>query len=574
MVRDFTIKEMKPQMNTKKNENGKWKIGNRKFCLKTLLFFVYQFHFSIKKSVFICLYLWSIFLFSCASKPTDLRTLAPAETLAYLETNDLAKTLNSLTASKAFQEIASDKIDFSAVENIQIAIAVTGFETSEKQITNENSTLNFKPLFVAIAETHAWQWQAVSLVENQLNDFVKNSYGEDVKFEKSDKNGGKWFVWTAKEERKSFAFVRDSQIFFGNDATAIEKCLAAKRNEADNLTKSESFVRAYAANNENLIVFGYVSPEGIAQIANVAGISTAIEATEENAGRSFIAQVLPQIVRNTIKEIVWTATKSEQGIEDNFSISLNAEAISVFKETLIPNSQIRTNSPEFLPPGIFTSTGYNLKNPFIAWRSLLFVAAKNIDNFNGKNLVEFSNNLLESYGFTDAETFLNSVDSDILTAQFDADGEKSVTIVTVKDAEKLKKSISDEINFKTLPEKQENADVWQSEDKQIAAAFVENKLLLGETESVLKCLQAKQSGQNSTKNQVFQKFRESKLIAATFAKDTDSAAKVVKVLGDTRENKSAVTTYTTETDFTEKGIQRKTISAFGLLGTILEQLEE
>ena len=511
---------------------------------------------------------------SCKTQSIDLRTLAPAETLVYLETNDLAKTLNSLTESKAFQELATDKPDFSAARNVQIAVAVTGFETSEKQITNENSILNFKPHFVAIAETHAWQWQTVSLVENQLNNFVRNSYGEDVKFEKSSKNGGKWFVWTAKDERKVFAFVQNSQIFFGNDAAAIEKCLAVKRGEADNLTKNESFVRASAANAENLLAFGYVSPEGIAQIANVAGVSTAIEATEEDAGRSFIAQILPQIVRNTTKEIVWTASKSEQGIEDSIFVSLNAETTSVFKETLTSNSEIQTVSAEFLPSDVFSATRYNLKNSLVAWRSLLLVTAKNTDALSGKILVQFSNSLLEPYGVTDAETFLSAVDSEILTAQFDADGEKSIAIVTVKDAENLKKSISPEINFKTPPEKQGNIEVWQSEDKQIAAAFVANTLILGASEMVSKCLQAKQSGQNFTKNLMFQRFKENKSVAVTFAKDIDSAEKLVEVLGNAKENKRAITSYITETRFTEKGIERKTVSAFGLLGTILEQLKE
>jgi hypothetical protein len=227
-----------------------------------------------------------------------------------------------------------------------------------------------------------------------------------------------------------------------------------------------------------------------------------------------------------------------------------------------------------LPPDVFTATRYNLKNPLVAWRSLLLVTAKNTDALSGKVLVQFSNQLLESYGVSDAETFLSAIDSEILTAQVDADGEKSISIVTVKDGEKLKKSISDEINFKTPPEKRENADVWQSEDRQVAAAFVENKLILGAGESVLKCLQAKQSGENFTKNQVFQKFKESKSIAVTFAKDTESAKKIVEILGNAQENKNATTAYITETRFTEKGIERKTVSAFGLLGAILEQLEE
>ncbi len=85
---------------------------------------------------------------------------------------------------------------------------------------------------------------------------------------------------------------------------------------------------------------------------------------------------------------------------------------------------------------------------------------------------------------------------------------------------------------------------------------------------------SEKSGENFERSQILQKFKESKSIAVTFAKDSDSAEKIVKVLGNERENKSAVTAYTTETSFTEKGIERKTVSAFGLLGTILEQLDE
>ena len=73
---------------------------------------------------------------------------------------------------------------------------------------------------------------------------------------------------------------------------------------------------------------------------------------------------------------------------------------------------------------------------------------------------------------------------------------------------------------------------------------------------------------------MFQRFKENKSVAVTFAKDIDSAEKIVEVLGNAKENKSAITSYITETRFTEKGIERKTVSAFGLLGTILEQLKE
>jgi len=503
---------------------------------------------------------------ACRSPQTiEMRSLLPNNAIAYLETNDLAKTLKSVTDNQAFQELADKKTDFSALENMQLAVAVTGFETSL-----DDSILNFKPQFVTVVETHAWSWQTVSFVENQLDNFVRVNYGADAKLETSDRDGRKFFNWTAKDNRQVFAFVQGSLIYFGTDAATIEKCLAIKKGEADSLMENESLSRAYSENN---LAFGYVSTEGIKQIADFAGVNVAVEATEESGGRSFIARVLPQILQNTAREIVWTANTTERGIEDVFSVSLNPEVSAVVKETLATAEQSPANSIEFLPSDFFSATRYNLRNPLIAWRSLLLMTARNTDALSSKLLIEFSDRLLEPYKISSAENFLSAIDSEIITAQFDAEGEKSVAIVIIKDTEKLKNSISKEINFKAEAEKQANGEIWFSEDKQSAAAFIGNNLILGESESVLKCLQAKQSERNITKTSKSQKFVSSQSAAVTFARDEDSAEKIVTVLAKKKdENRKLATFYSTETRITEKGIERKTVSDFGMIGTILNQL--
>jgi len=504
-----------------------------------------------------------------------LRNLAPAETLVYLETRDLQKTLDALTENKTFLELSKTRPDFSAFGNIQVGIAVTGFETSEKRLTDENSILNFKPHFVAIADTHAWKPTAVSIAENQIGKFVKEIYGDDVKMEKAEKRDAKFFTWTSADGRKLFSAVSHSIIYVANDETLLDKCLAVERGEAESLFKNESLSRAYTVNSANNLAFGYVSSEGVAQISNLAGVSVASEASEEAEGQSFIARVLPQILRNTTREIVWTTQKSQKGIEDKLSVSLNTESISVIKETLATAQANQTSSAEFLPANLFGATRYNLKNPLIGWRSLLLLAAKNTDAISGKMIVQFSASLLEPYGIADVEAFLNEVDSTILTAKFDAEGEKSIAVVTVKDKEKIKQSLTKEINFKVPPENRFNAEIWQTENKVLSAAFVENKLILGDPESVLQSLQAKQNGQNFTKTPDFLKFNESRAVAVTFSEDMDSADKIVSVLSEAKdENKRATTSYVTETQITEKGFERKSVSEFGLIGTILEQIEE
>ena len=409
---------------------------------------------------------------SCSSKPTDLRSLAPAESLVYLETNDLGKTLENLTQGKAFQQLAKQTPDFSVLKNIQVAIAVTGFEASENQVTAENSVLSFKPRFVAIADTHAWNWQTLAFTEEKIGQFVAETLNSEVSLTKIEKSGGKLFTWTAQDERKLFAFVQDSKIFFGNDEAAIEKCLAVSRGESDSFAKTgKTFER-----NEKTLAFGYVSSEGIAQISNVAGVSTAIDTTESEEGRGFIAGVLSQILKNSVKEIVWTATKTEQGIEDKFAVALKAETASVLSQTLVTTQNTQTVFAEFVPTDVFGVTRYNLQNPLISWRSLLLVASKNTDELNARILIQNSNSLLQSYGIADAETFLSAVDNENLTVNFDAEGEKSVVVVGVKDAATLKKSIA-EINFKTKAEMNFNAEIWRTEDKLTIAAFVENRLI-------------------------------------------------------------------------------------------------
>ncbi|MBA2621540.1 MAG: hypothetical protein H0U87_10110 [Acidobacteria bacterium] len=551
----------------------------------------------LKKSVFVCTHLWLIFILaSCRSKPTDLRSLAPADGLVYLETNDLGKTLVALTESKVFEELAENKTDFSAVENVQFAVVVTGFETSENKISDEQSDLNFKPHFVAIIETHRWKPTAVSIAENQIGRFVKDAYGDGAKLEKSEKPDAKFFVWTSggdnkNEARKIFAAVSGGTIYVGNDEGLIDKCLAVRRGETESLLKNENLARAReatdaqnienaaesgnAVSKKNPLAFGYVSGEGAAQIANLAAVSLAIDASEDEAARSFIARVLPPVLQKSVGEISWTARRSERGVEDRIFVATSDETSSIFKETMQTAPQTQTNSAEFLPPDVGSATRYNLQNPQMAWRGLLDAAVKQTDDAASASVLNaFSGELLGAYGISDAETFLSAIDSEILTAQFGDDGEKSIVIVTVKDAEKIKKSLA-EINFKAAPEKSANAEIWKSEDGETSAALIGNRLIFGDAESVLKCLEAARGGRNFTQNQLFQKFNESRAVAVTFAKDTDSAEKIVSVLGKIKdEDKKVASVYLTETRFTGGGIERRTVSAFGLIGTVLEQIGE
>ena len=517
-------------------------------------------------SVFICVNLWLILLASCSTKPTDPRTVIPADALVYLETNDLGAAMGAITDSEAFAKISSKKPDLSSLKGVKTAIAVTGFETNELEVTEENSVLNFRPHFVAAIETNAWGWQAERFADNQLGEFVNESYGGEVELVVTAKNDGKSFVWTAPDGRKAYALLQGSLLFFSNDESAIEKCLAVKRGEADSIAKSGRTA------GEGKMASGFISPDGVAQIANIAGISLAMKASEEGEVKSFVARVLPEVLRNSVKEVIWSSEITKDGILDKYDVTLDADITRAFDETLNTASAQPNGLEEFVPAQFVSATRYNLKDPRLAWRSILLSLKAKTDAVSGNLISGFSDSLFEPYAIENAEAFLGSAGGELITVKLDPEGEAAAVIARAKDIAELKKSVAKEINFAKPAEKNGDAEVWKSGDGDLAAAFVGNVVILGDAETVLKCLAAKQGGENLSKVDLKQ-FESTNPAAFTIANEIDPAAAIAEVLGERKDENTALQERSyTSTSFDAKGMHRTTISDFGLVGAIIEGL--
>ncbi|CAN5573411.1 hypothetical protein BH18ACI3_BH18ACI3_14980 [soil metagenome] len=515
---------------------------------------------------FLALFTGIILTTACGSKPIDPRTVIPGDALVYLESSDLGRTLAAITDNPKFEAAAKFKPDFGALSGIKISIAVTGFETSEQAVTEENAVLNFQPRFVAVVETNAWGWQTTGFIENQLGEFVNEAYGGDVQLDISLRNDGKYFVWTSPDGRKAYALQQDSLVFFGNDETALERCQAVKRGEAESIAKNPKIT------NDDRIAFGYISPQGIGQIANIAGVSLAMRASEEDEVKSFVAGVLPEILRNSVKDMTWTASTTEKGIEDRVVITLDDESARVGDETLAPSPAGESQLTDLVPASAASSTRYLLRDPQIAWRSVVLTARKKTDETSGALIAAFSASLFEAYGIEDPELFLSAVGSQIMTVKLAADSEDAAVIASIKDSANARRAIAKEINLTRPPEKQFGGDFWKSDDGELAAALIADRMIVGDAETVLKCLEAKQAGGNAA---LAQQLALSDAVATTVVNETDSIGRLIDVLSERKnENERIPMQYRTETRFNNNGIERRTVSDFGLIGSIIEQLAQ
>lgn len=518
---------------------------------------------AVKVAQRICLPAVIFFLLSCGSKPTDPRTVIPADALVYLEAQDVGKVVSAITENEQFKRVAAKAPDLSVLNGVKIAVAVTGFETSEQKVTDENAVLSFQPRFVAVIETNAWGWQAGNFVENSLGEFVNEAYGGAIELVITTRQDGEYYVWTSPDGRKAYALQQGSLVFFGNDESAIERCQAVKRGEADSIAGSSKL-----GEGERL-AFGYVSPEGVGQIANIAGISLAIGASEEEEVKSFVAGVLPQILRNSVKEVTWTALRTDVGVEDKVVVGLDDESGRVFSETLVPAAGGPSDLVTYVPPSAGTATRYVLRDPQIAWRSVVLTARKKIDETSGGLIAAFSGSLFEPYGIEDSELFLSAVRPEIVTVKLTGESEDAAVIATATDMAKVRGSVAKEIKLTGTGEQQFGGAFFKSEDGESAAAFVGDKVLVGDAETILKCLEAKQTGGNSDLARLL---TSSDAAAVTVASDADSVLKVIDLLGGHKEDAAVASVYRTETRFNRNGIERRTISSFGLIGTILSHL--
>ncbi|MFN2412437.1 MAG: hypothetical protein ABR535_05200 [Pyrinomonadaceae bacterium] len=505
--------------------------------------------------------------YSCSSKPTDVRTALPADALVYLESRDLGQTISAVTESPKFAELAAGKPDLSSLNGVQMAVAVTGFETSEEQIAEQQFEGRITPHFVAVAETNAWSWQAESFVENKLGEFVNELYGGAVELEMSPKKDGRSFVWTSQDGRKAFAHLQGSLIFFGNDPSAIEKALAVRRGEADSIANNPKI-----APPDGSIAYGYISPDGVGQLANIYSTALAAGTSEEAEVQSFIARVLPEVLRNSVKEVSWYAERADSLIRDKYSISLDPEAARIFNDTLASANAGSINLESFVPAEKISATRYNLKNPPVAWSSVIQMLQARSDDTSGSLIAAVSVSLFEPYGVEHAELFLASVGQQLVTVTFDEAGESGVVIAAIANLGNLKKSVAKEIGISQPPVKQGRADVWKSEDGDLAAAILEDKMIVGDAEGVTRCLAAN----NSEKTRENRGFRwqtaDPNPVVITFGRIAGSPAAFITVLSEKKNPDATIAEdYTVETRFTANGIERATVSDFGVIGDIIEQ---
>lgn len=539
----------------------------------------------------------------------NMAAYVPADSLIYLEANnlpDIASGIISSDAWKALAPVAGIKsnlgnlgwlsriaswtgigsADAVVLSRAQIAVTVLGLDAADA-----GETLKIRPRYALVVETHTGESRARSAVENRVGDFARRAYGEP-RVEQKELAGAKFTTWIAPDgERRIVSAVWGSVAIIGNDEAAVQACLAVRRNERPSLIGNPQVeeMRQRVGGNEAL-AFGYVSAEGAAKLLEMAATAYAGQISSDPRAQSAAASMLPPLAKKILGGAGWSARLSEGVIEDRYFLGLQNGVARNLQSALATQPNMTLTASELLPADIHSLSRYNYRAPAEAWRGLNSTIAAQADALGSVLLSRLLDASLKPYGIEEPDNFLQAIGPEIVTARLDDSGSSTVTIVEVRDEKTLRDFVAKRLGAKPRIETIGDAELLISNnEQQDASSFVSGRLLIGTAENLRRCLEARRSNQALEADYVFR--QSARLVSVnlplnvvTLTKDYAPARAFITAIATQRgvrerpfnelevENALRQLRYAvSETRMVDGGFERRTRSAFGQFGTLASQ---
>ena len=539
----------------------------------------------------------------------DMSAYVPADSLIYLEANDLSDIVSGIVSTDAWKALAPPagiksnlghlswlsrlvswtgigSADAVVLSRAQIAVTVTGLDAADA-----GETLKVKPRYAIVAETHTGESRTRTAVENRVGAFARRAYG-DPRIERKEENGASFTIWISPDgERRIVSAVMGSVAVIGNDESAVQACLAVRRSERPSLSGNSQLeeMRGRVRGNEAL-AFGYVSPDGAGRLLEIAATAYAGQISQDPRAQSAAASMLPTLAKKILGAAGWSAHLSGGTIEDRYFISLQNGVAARLQTALAARQSVSLAASELLPTQIYSLSQYSYNDPAEAWRGLNSAIASQLDTLGSILVTRLLDAALKPYGIEEPNQFLRSIGPDFVTARLDDSGSATVTIVQVKDEQSLREFVKQRLGAKPRSEIIGKAEMLVSNnEKRQAASFISGHLLLGPDAYVRLCLDAIAKGQTLATSDNFQ--NTAKLVSKTdppnvitFTEEGATALGFIKAIAAQKEARERpinaaqleealkrLRYVVSETKLMDGGFERRTRSAFGQFGTLASQ---
>lgn len=540
----------------------------------------------------------------------DMAGYVPADSLVYMEADSLPEIVQGLSETSAWKALAppagirSDigeigwlsrlaawtgigSAETVALSRAQIAIAVLSLEAADA-----GETLKIKPRYSVIVETHTSEWRTRAAVEKRVGDFARRAYKTPT-VERKKIDDVEFVTWRAPAgDRQIVAAVTGSVAVIGTDENSVRTILAVRRGERPSLAGNQLLEEMRRrVDGQRALAFGYVSPQGAAQLLEVGIAAYAGQISNNPQIQGAIASRLPQLSNKLLGGAGWSARFVNGVVEDRYFLALQNGVAERLREPFASAADSTIEASKLLPPEAYRLTRYNYSNPAAAWRGLNAAISSQLDALGAVSVSILLKAALQPYGIEEPESFLAAIGPEIVTASLEDRGSSTVTIVEVKDEKALRAFIYKHLGPKPKIERIGDAELLISRNEERgAASFVEGLLLMGSEANVRACLESRAQGRTLDTTAPFQ--QSLRLASAspapasviTFTDDDTSARGFITAIAsqpaarthpfnqeETERALNQLPFTVSETNLVEGGFEKRTRSAFGQFGTLVSQ---
>src|SRR5215213_2272987 len=527
----------------------------------------------------------------------DMAHYAPADSLVYVEFNDLASVAQAIQHSDVWQAAepithtnssSQSRVTFAAARTgigpleavlfarTQIALVVIGMNTSE-----ENDTLKVRPEVAIVAETHTSKWRTKPAAVEAVNHLANFAYGASRCTERS---GDADYIecTVAGAERKIVGAVDGTLIVIGNSDNAVRSCLEVRRGARPSIRTDPELmkVRSSVTSNKTL-AFGYISPANSAKLFSWAAPLLMGQAP----GDQQLEQLLAVSAGKVLRGVAWTASPSPHGIEDRFLFSLEPGVVSRLQPAF-ETAERDENLWKLVHEGFQSLTIYRNKAPAAAWNSLDAAVSFKLDAVPAVLFGSLLQSSLSVYGIDNPKEVLPALSPPLLTLKPSQGAEGSILVARVSDEERLRRSLTQEVFKGDKGEILYGLASNPDPQKEFAAVLADGFVLLGKTENMRAGLVALRQNAAGVKKDLQQSAQQSSAPIVTYANDEARVNNFISTLlmlqGRRLSNDEVAKLQdtlrragfaATETRLNAFGIERTTRSAFGQFSTFVGLLQ-
>ncbi len=492
-------------------------------------------------------------------RKADLSVFAPSDSLAFVETNDLAALATGIDQTQAWGGLAGPigaptklspnrfgiavarwtgigSTDAILYARAQAAVVFSGAEGSQS-----GSTLTIKPLATFIIETHTSQWRMKATVERHVEELARRVYKNPVLVRKLIENIELTEWATSDDSHRIVTAFYDSTVIVGNDEASVLRLIKTRAGNNPSLQGSEEFNDARKRTDvAGSSIFGFVSQLGIKSLLQAFALSRSGSSADAVTG----ARIFADVFGGVMKSIGWTARFRDGMVEDRCSIKLADGVSNKLRASVSPDRAPELTNLPLVPPNVHSVSLYQFHDSAGFWSDLNAAISSHTDLVGSVAARPLLRSLLKPYGIEDADGFAHAIGTRLQTIRFDESG-PSVLAAQAFDPPALRRLAERRLGKNPKSEKVGENEMNTSSDNW-AAAFADSYFLIGPADLVRRCLVGLMDRQSIASNESFRKSRNDidvslPIFATTFTNDQRAAISFVEAFSNQQRSAFATT---------------------------------